>query len=547
MSRIPVVARLQGSLVSVCSALLSSWAWRLSEFLGRQPSVLIVCFSLLWFLPTLGLYPLLIPDEGRYVGVAWYMTQSGDFWVPRLDGLPYFHKPPLFYWLTALAIKLFGHNFFAARFVSALMASLLIASMHAFCKKYQSNQVAGLSTVFLAVTPFLFGGAHYANLDMTIGALLLITVLVAAHSVMCYEAGQAYKRSLCIAYVLLGLGFLAKGLIGIVLPAGVMFFWLVGRWRWDSLRRLFYVPGMLLMLAVALPWMLSMQSRYAGFFDYYIVYQHFRRFLESGFNNVNPFWFYAVVLPLACLPFSVFLGVRLRAIRARSLLGPVQGLMLALLLTVVIFFSLPSSKLVGYVLPAVAPFIYFMVEGYQYWAQQRSAEKAQRCLSILTLIGFGLCTVAVLVMMLWPQASSLKLAKIINAERQATDQLVYVGMYRFDLNFYLDSRMATIAVGNWAELGLQRVDTWRQELYDAAQFEPTRSDMRLMEKAAFGAYLCQLEQTGNYWLLSSQRDGDQPSWLAMLSSYQDKGAVLYHMDAKQRQAICAQRPIDGLE
>lgn len=497
-----------------------------------------------WYVPTLGLYPLLIPDEGRYVGVAWYMIQSGDFWVPRLDGLPYFHKPPLFYWLTACSLKLFGHNALAARLVSALFASLLVAGMHAFCKKYQSLKLAGIQTLFLAVTPFLFGGAHYANLDMTIGALLVLTVLAAAHSVFSYEAGQAYKRSLCLAYALLGMGFLAKGLIGIVLPAGVMFFWLVGRTRWDSLARLLYWPGIALLVVIALPWMLSMQSYYSGFFDYYIVYQHFHRFLESSFNNVNPFWFYWLVLPVACLPFSGLLGLRLCACRQASTVGSVQGLMLTLLLTVVVFFSLPSSKLIGYVLPAVAPFIYFMAEGYLLWVQRNSAAKAQRSLNILTLIGIGVCGTAVAGVILMPPSTSRMVASVIAAARQPSDQLVYLDLYRFDLNYYLADKMPTVAVGSWSELGRQRVDTWRQELYDAAQFEPNNMNMQLIEESDFVTRLCQAGQaSNNYWLLSSPDHVQGLSWLEPLKpSYQDKRLVLYHVAREQIQAICAQRP-----
>ena len=58
----------------------------------------------LWFGCTAWLRPLAIPDEGRYVGVAWEMLRSGDWLVPTLDGLPFFHKPPLFYWISAASM-----------------------------------------------------------------------------------------------------------------------------------------------------------------------------------------------------------------------------------------------------------------------------------------------------------------------------------------------------------------------------------------------------------------------------------------------------------
>jgi 4-amino-4-deoxy-L-arabinose transferase-like glycosyltransferase len=64
----------------------------------------------------------MLPDEGRYVGVAWQMLNSGNWLLPTLDGLPFFHKPPLFYWLTGLALQMFGANDRAARVASILAA-----------------------------------------------------------------------------------------------------------------------------------------------------------------------------------------------------------------------------------------------------------------------------------------------------------------------------------------------------------------------------------------------------------------------------------------
>jgi len=57
-----------------------------------------------WLLATVTVRPLMLPDEGRYVGVALEMLRSGDWLVPTLDGLPYFHKPPLFYWITSASL-----------------------------------------------------------------------------------------------------------------------------------------------------------------------------------------------------------------------------------------------------------------------------------------------------------------------------------------------------------------------------------------------------------------------------------------------------------
>ena len=71
---------------------------------------MIGAMLILWVVATITMRPLSIPDEGRYVGVAWEMVRSGLWLTPTLDGMPYFHKPPLFYWITAAALTLFGNH-----------------------------------------------------------------------------------------------------------------------------------------------------------------------------------------------------------------------------------------------------------------------------------------------------------------------------------------------------------------------------------------------------------------------------------------------------
>src|SRR5215471_11089879 len=77
----------------------------------------------LWLAALAWLRPLSLPDEGRYVGVALEMLWSGNWLQPTLDTLPYFHKPPLFYWLTAASLGTFGIDAWAGRLSSLLAAT----------------------------------------------------------------------------------------------------------------------------------------------------------------------------------------------------------------------------------------------------------------------------------------------------------------------------------------------------------------------------------------------------------------------------------------
>ena len=86
-------------------------------------SALILVYLVVYILP-LDLRPLMIPDETRYAEIPREMLKSGDWIVPRLNGLRYFEKPPMGYWLNAMSISLFGENGFAVRLSSALAAGL---------------------------------------------------------------------------------------------------------------------------------------------------------------------------------------------------------------------------------------------------------------------------------------------------------------------------------------------------------------------------------------------------------------------------------------
>ena len=91
---------------------------------------MVVALSVLvWLGLSLWARPMALPDEGRYVGVAWEMVQSGNWLVPTLDGMPFFHKPPLFYWITALGIKLFGFHVASARLAPMLGGCLAMGSV----------------------------------------------------------------------------------------------------------------------------------------------------------------------------------------------------------------------------------------------------------------------------------------------------------------------------------------------------------------------------------------------------------------------------------
>lgn len=422
---------------------------------SQRPAWMPLGLLALWLAATLGLRPLMLPDEGRYAGVAREML-LGDGLTPTLNGLPYFHKPPLMYWLDMAAMSLLGVNPWAVRFGPALGAFVLGVAMFLHLRRTQGEAVARTGLALLATMPLFFVGAQYANHDMGVAGFITLAVLSLLRAVQ--DPARLALRCQVLGGVACGLAVLSKGLIGAVLPALVLFPWLLAQGRWRAVLALLHPAGMAAMLCVALPWMLLMEHRHPGFFDYFIVEQHFRRFTGVQFNNAQPWWFFVAVLPLLCLPWSAWLwGAGRRAWTER---GAQTGLAVWWVAVIVGFFSLPNSKLVGYVMPALAPLAMLLAPVLVSWPRVLRWG-VQAC-------GAGLVAVVAALAMAGPRNHS-DLGRALAPQLGVGDRVVFIDEYFFDLAFHADLREPAIVVSNWADPKLSTVDNWRKELFDAAQ------------------------------------------------------------------------------
>ena len=456
---------------------------RMARIAADHPLALLA----LWLFATAGLRPLLLPDEGRYANVARDMLLGvgagslgeGRGWVPLLNGLPFFHKPPLAYWLDMAAMAVLGVNQLAARCAPLVGAWVMGAAMFLALRRWHGAALAQRALLVLATCPFFFIGGQYANLDMLVGGLIAATTLAFVRAVD-GQGGEARAplRWVAAAWLLAALAVLAKGLIGIVLPALVVGPWLLAQGRWRDVLRLLHPLGLACFALLALPWFVLMQSAYPGFFDYFIVEQHFRRFAMASFNNVHPAWFYLAVLPALTLPWTLWLPA---AVRARSAARPQRALYLWWLVAVVGFFSLPSSKLVGYVLPALAPWCVLLAFGIQPFG--RAARAA--------LVAAALFCVAVVVALAVVAPHTSKAAGLaLAAQHAAGDRVVFVDEMFYDLPFYAGLRAPPIVASDWADPDLPRHDNWRKELYDAARFDPARGRELLWPIARLAELTC---------------------------------------------------------
>lgn len=323
---------------------------RLAQYADQLILLSLGVLSYILFFDRLGGLGLVGPDEPRYSAVARQMWLSMDFITPRLNGVPWFEKPPLLYWLGAWSFGLSGHADWATRLPSAIAATSVVFTIYACGRRLYDRTTGLIAAAVLATSAGFFAFARAASMDMLLTACL--TVGWCLFLVALNETRNARLRRLCFYgfYVALGFGVLAKGPVAFALPAITLVLFLLirgNRMEWKK----WHPEGILLGLAVALPWYIActwVNGR--EFLDVFLVNHNLQRFTTTVHGHQRPLYFYLPVLIFLTFPWTFLLIPALRRRLART-----EQLLLVWASVVVVFFSLAGSKLPGYVLPAVPP------------------------------------------------------------------------------------------------------------------------------------------------------------------------------------------------
>ncbi len=318
-----------------------------------------------------GLRPLGNPDEGRYVEIAREMVTTGDWVTPRLNGVPYFYKPPLVYWLEATAIQAGGLGWTFLRFWPALLGALGVAGIYLAARDLYDRRT-GLFTALVTGTCLLyFALSQLIILDIAVS--VFITLALCFFLCGRKRSYPSLQRRLFFYgyYTCLVLAVLSKGLIGLALPAAIIGIWTLAFKRWREIPQWYLPSGILLFLALAAPWhVLATLANPAqaeastlwtsdpagqGFFWFYFIHEHFLRYLTSVSDRAQPFWYFFLFLPLGLMPWAVFLPQTIRQTWSKAREDSEDRTVIAFLwiwvLFVVLFFSLSQSKLLPYILP----------------------------------------------------------------------------------------------------------------------------------------------------------------------------------------------------
>lgn len=344
----------------------------------------------------LGMRPLSVPDEGRYAEIPREMLVLHDFVTPHLNGIKYFEKPPLFYWLQAGAIKALNPliiktenivtkpkekhylapiSEWTVRLPNAIVALLGCLLVYAAGRTLFGRPAGLLSAIILASSLLYFALARMVTLDMTLSFCLsgsFLAFLIASH-----QSPSLGRRALFYsAYIFAGLAVLTKGLIGIVFPIMIIGLWILLFSQWRLLKECYLTSGIFLFLLIVLPWHVLVQVRNPEFFQFYFIDQQFLRYSTLIAQRYQPDWFFVPIFIAGFLPWVCFFPQAIMSHFPRNLQQFKEKnnyifLFLILWIGIIfIFFSFSHSKLIPYILP-IFPALALLTGHYFsiYWQQ----------------------------------------------------------------------------------------------------------------------------------------------------------------------------------
>jgi len=370
----------------------------------RDLALLALTFGIAFF-AFLGRLPLIDPDEGRYAEIPREMLEKGDFVTPYLNYVKYFEKPPLHYWLNALSFKVFGLNEFAARFPAALCGLLTVLATYHLGKKLFGRREGLLAAIILGTSVGFVAQGRFNIIDMTLTFCMTACLGVFLLAVREGEARKAlYYR---LFYIFAGLTVLAKGLIGVVLPGGIIVLFILCTRRWQILKEMRLVTGTLLFLAVTAPWFVLVSLRNPEFPHFFFIREHLQRFTSKVHGRYQPPWFFIPVLLGMMFPWTLFIPRAISRWREDRKGDAADGILYLLLWFLVIFgfFSASSSKLIPYILPVFPPVALLVARAFS-----ASFEKEAGPLRPESIIGGVLLTIAGTGVLLYPHV--IKTAKL---------------------------------------------------------------------------------------------------------------------------------------
>ena len=281
--------------------------------INNKIDLLILILALAFMMFGIGNYGLYEPHESHFAMVAREMLLRGDWITPHLNGAAYLNKPPLLYWLIAIAIKIFGTTEFAARLPLALASWMGIVIVWQWSRQLWGFEAGRIAVLMLSVSLGWFIFSHQLLIDV-----LLATILVASNYFLwkLLKENNSWIYFFCF-YSSIALAFFAKGLIGVVFIFCGYFALVIIQGSNNIVKRTKLPLGILLVLSLILPWAIAIEKNNPGFWHYFLVNEHLNRIFDLRLpadyevSKINALGYLGITV-VWCWPWSLFLPATIK-------------------------------------------------------------------------------------------------------------------------------------------------------------------------------------------------------------------------------------------
>lgn len=332
---------------------------------GVRPNawlVAIILFAAVVFLTGLNHRQLWGADEPRIAGIATEIAVYGNWVQPRLNGSPFLETPPLFFWLDATSIKIFGQTIFAAKLPAALAAIGGVIAVFLLVRNMgYSGFTAMICGGLLATSAQYWNNGRKCMTDILLCAFIIFAMM-AFQRLTEAEGFRRQKKWFLLYTVFLSGALMSKSLIGLAIPASALFFWLLidniyisKKFTMASWFYLFAGAALAFVPLAIWLWLLYCAHGYEAV--YTVVWtNNFGRFLGSHAEHVEPFYYYLKKLPEQLQPWTILLPFALifHLIQMKTARNRNSLFMLCWLLIPYILLSLAAGKRQVYILPLYA-------------------------------------------------------------------------------------------------------------------------------------------------------------------------------------------------
>ncbi len=307
-------------------------------------------------------------DEAVFAEATKEMVESDNWLTPTYNGENRYDKPILFYWAMAVSYELFEINEFAARLPSAISGILLSLAMFFFVRQFYDEKKACYASISFILSAYFLIYSHAAVTDM------LLTLFITLSLFSFYLSLKKDRTYIWGLYIFSALAFLTKGLIGIIFPFGIVSVYLFVTEGFKGLKHGFSLSGIVLFSIISLPWYVAqfMVNGQEFILQFFIKHQ-FMRYMGVISGHTGPLYYYMPVLILGLFPWIFFLPAGIMNI-LKNFRSPMHykdvgtfsdnlGLFACIWFAfILIFFSLSTTKLPNYILPAI-PSLSILISG----------------------------------------------------------------------------------------------------------------------------------------------------------------------------------------